>query len=62
VVLRTYVHIGATIITQWLNHAFYVRDFINYAPRTLQPDMVSLWPPTELAEGYNMKRYEKITC
>jgi hypothetical protein len=21
-------------------------------PRTLRPDMVSLWPPTELAEGY----------
>jgi glyoxylase-like metal-dependent hydrolase (beta-lactamase superfamily II) len=55
--LRTYVHIGATIITQWLNHAFYVRDFINYAPRTLQPDMVSLWPPTELAEGY---QYEAV--
>jgi len=55
--LRTYVHIGATIITQWLNHAFYVRDFINNAPRTLQPDMVSLWPPTELAEGYG---YEAI--
>ena len=55
--LRTYVHIGATIITQWLNHAFYVRDFINNAPRTLQPDMVSLWPPTELAEGYE---YEAV--
>jgi hypothetical protein len=25
---------------------------INYSPRTLRPDMVSLWPPTELAEGY----------
>jgi len=55
--LRTYVHIGATIITQWLNHSFYVRDFINNAPRTLQPDMVSLWPPTELAEGYE---YEAV--
>jgi glyoxylase-like metal-dependent hydrolase (beta-lactamase superfamily II) len=50
--LRTYMHIGATIITHWKNHDFYSRDFLNYVPRTLQPDMVSLWPPTELAEGY----------
>ena len=50
--LRTYMHIGATIITHWKNFDFYNRDFLNYAPRTLKPDMVSLWPPTELAEGY----------
>ena len=55
--LRTYMHIGATIITQWMNFAFYTHDFLNYAPRTLQPDMVSLWPPTELAEGY---QYETV--
>ena len=30
---------------------------MNYAPRTLKPDMVSFWPPTELAEGYH---YETI--
>ena len=46
------MHIGSTIITHWKNFDFYNRDFINYAPRTLKPDMVSLWPPTELAEGY----------
>ena len=46
------MHIGATIITHWKNFDFYNRDVLNYAPRTLQPDMVSLWPPTELAEGY----------
>ena len=50
--LRTYVHIGATIITQWKNWELYNHDFINYAARTLKPDMVSIWPPTELAEGY----------
>ncbi|PYS15310.1 MAG: hypothetical protein DMG15_05355, partial [Acidobacteria bacterium] len=50
--LRTYVHIGATIITHFKNFEFYNHDFINYTPRTLKPDMVSLWPPTELAEGY----------
>ncbi len=55
--LRAYMHIGATIITHWKNHVFYTRDVLNYAPRTLQPDMVALWPPTELAEGY---QYETV--
>jgi hypothetical protein len=51
------MHIGATIVTHWLNHTFYTKDVLNYAPRTLQPDMISLWPPTELAEGY---QYETV--
>jgi glyoxylase-like metal-dependent hydrolase (beta-lactamase superfamily II) len=55
--LRTYMHIGATIITHWKNYDFYTRDVLNYAPRTLDPDMLSLWPPTELAEGY---QYETV--
>jgi glyoxylase-like metal-dependent hydrolase (beta-lactamase superfamily II) len=55
--IRTYMHIGATIITHWKNFDFYNRDVLNYAPRTLNPDMLSLWPPTELAEGY---QYETI--
>lgn len=50
--LRAYNHIGATVVTHWKNYDFLNRDVINYAPRTLRPDMVSLWPPTELAEGY----------
>ena len=56
--LRTYMHIGATIITHWKNFDFYTRDVLNYAPWTLEPDMLSLWPPTELAEGY---QYEQVT-
>ena len=55
--LRTYMHIGATIITHWKNWNFYTRDVLNYAPRTLDPDMMSLWPPTEVAEGY---QYETV--
>jgi len=51
------MHIGATIITHWKNYDFYTRDVLNYSPRTLDPDMVSLWPPTELAEGY---QYETV--
>ena len=50
--LRTYMHIGATVVTHWKNYDFYNRDVLNYAQRTLKPDMVSLWPPTEVAEGY----------
>jgi glyoxylase-like metal-dependent hydrolase (beta-lactamase superfamily II) len=55
--IRTYMHIGATIITHWKNWNFYNRDVLNYAPRTLEPDMLSLWPPTEVAEGY---QYETV--
>lgn len=53
--LRTYLHIGATIVTHAKNYDFYNRDVLNYAPRTLEPDMVSRWPPTELTEGYNIE-------
>jgi glyoxylase-like metal-dependent hydrolase (beta-lactamase superfamily II) len=55
--LRTYMHIGATIVTHQSNFAFYTHDVLNYTPRTVQPDMLSLWPPTELAEGY---QYETV--
>ena len=55
--LRTYMHIGATIITHWKNMAFYQRDVLNYAPRTVDPDIMSLAPPTEVAEGY---QYEAV--
>lgn len=55
--LRTYMHIGATIVTHAKNFNFYNRDVLNYVPRTLAPDMVSLWPPTELSEGY---QYETV--
>lgn len=50
--LRAYMHIGATIVTHWKNYDFYNRDVLTYQPRTVKPDMLSLWPPTELAEGY----------
>ena len=53
--LRTYLHIGATVITHVKNYDFYNRDVLNYTPRTVMPDMVSRWPPTELTEGYNVE-------
>jgi glyoxylase-like metal-dependent hydrolase (beta-lactamase superfamily II) len=55
--LRTYLHIGATIVAHMKNIAFLNRDVLNYEPRTVRPDIVSRWPPTELSEGYN---YEAI--
>ena len=30
---------------------------MSYEPRTVEPDIVSKWPPTELSEGYN---YEAV--
>ena len=55
--LRTYLHIGSTIVTHMKNLEFLNRDVLTYAPRTVEPDIVSKWPPTELAEGYT---YEAV--
>src|SRR5262245_843464 len=55
--LRTYLHIGATIVAHMKNIGFLNRDVLNYEPRTVRPDIVSRWPPTELSEGYN---YEAV--
>jgi glyoxylase-like metal-dependent hydrolase (beta-lactamase superfamily II) len=55
--LRTYLHIGATIVAHMKNIAFLNRDVLNYEPRTVEPDIVSRWPPTEVSEGYN---YEAV--
>ena len=53
--LRTYLHIGATILTHQRNRMFYESELLNYVPRTLDPDMVSLYPPTEISEGYTIE-------
>jgi glyoxylase-like metal-dependent hydrolase (beta-lactamase superfamily II) len=55
--LRTYLHIGATLVAHMKNIAFLNRDVLSYEPRTVAPDIVSRWPPTELSEGYN---YEAV--
>ena len=55
--LRTYLHIGSTIVTHMLNLEFLNKDVLTYHARTVAPDIVSKWPPTELAEGYT---YEAI--
>ena len=53
--LRTYHHIGATIITHKRNRVFFEDEYLNYVPRTLEPDMVTLYQPTEIREGYVME-------
>ncbi|OFW40690.1 MAG: hypothetical protein A3F70_09310 [Acidobacteria bacterium RIFCSPLOWO2_12_FULL_67_14] len=55
--LRTYNHIGATVVLHMNNLPFINRDVLTYKARTIKPDILALWPPTEVAEGYN---YEAI--
>jgi glyoxylase-like metal-dependent hydrolase (beta-lactamase superfamily II) len=55
--LRTYNHIGATTVQHIKNLNALNRDILTYQVRTVKPDIMSLWPPTEVAEGYN---YEAI--
>jgi glyoxylase-like metal-dependent hydrolase (beta-lactamase superfamily II) len=55
--LRTYIHIGATVVAHMKNIAFLNRDVLSYEPRTVAPDIMSRWPPTEVSEGYN---YEAV--
>ena len=53
--IRTYNHIGATIVQHRKNIDFLNKDVLVYEPRTVEPDIVALMPPTELAEGYNFE-------
>ena len=51
--LRTYVAEGATIITHQGNRAFYENVAFHPAPRTLQPDRLSLAPRAAVFETVN---------
>jgi glyoxylase-like metal-dependent hydrolase (beta-lactamase superfamily II) len=51
--VRTYNHIGATVVAHYMNLKFLNRDVLTYKARTVKPDILALWPPTEVAEGYN---------
>jgi glyoxylase-like metal-dependent hydrolase (beta-lactamase superfamily II) len=53
--IRTMFHEGATIVTHESNRSFYKQEVLTYAPRLLQPDRLSLYPPTEFAEGYQLE-------
>ena len=53
--VRTLFHEGATIVTHQSNRDFYKQEVLTYAPRLLEPDRLSLYPPTEFAEGYQLE-------
>jgi glyoxylase-like metal-dependent hydrolase (beta-lactamase superfamily II) len=49
--IRTYVHEGATVITQEGNKPYY-QEVLRARPWVLKPDRYSLSPPEEWSEGY----------
>jgi glyoxylase-like metal-dependent hydrolase (beta-lactamase superfamily II) len=49
--IRTYVHEGATVVTQAGNRPYY-QEVLRARPWILQPDRYSLYPPEEWSEGY----------
>ena len=53
--VRAMFHEGATVMTHRTNREFYKQEVLTYAPRTLEPDRLSLYPPTEFAEGYQLE-------
>jgi glyoxylase-like metal-dependent hydrolase (beta-lactamase superfamily II) len=53
--LRAAFHEGATVVTHHSNRDFYKQEVLSYERRTLDPDRLSLYPPTEFAEGYQLE-------
>ena len=53
--IRAAFHEGATVVTHRTNRDFYKQEVLTYASRTLEPDRLSLYPPTEFAEGYQLE-------
>jgi hypothetical protein len=58
--LRTAFHEGATIITHSSNHDFYKQEVLSHEPWTLEPDRLSLYPPTEYDEGYQFEEWTAL--
>jgi glyoxylase-like metal-dependent hydrolase (beta-lactamase superfamily II) len=56
--LRTYVHEGATIIAHREIVPYYYHEVMSLAPRTLEPDRLSLYPPDEFQETYVIEQVE----
>jgi glyoxylase-like metal-dependent hydrolase (beta-lactamase superfamily II) len=50
--LRTYVHEGAIIVAHREIAPYYYHEVMSLAPRTLEPDRLSLYPPDEFQETY----------
>ena len=56
--IRTAFHEGATIITHRSNYDFYKQEVLSHDVWTLEPDRLSLYPPTEFDEGYQIEPVE----
>jgi glyoxylase-like metal-dependent hydrolase (beta-lactamase superfamily II) len=56
--LRTAFHEGSTIITHWSNKDFYKNEVLSHETWSLDPDRLSLYPPTEFDEGYQFETVE----
>jgi len=54
--LRTYLHIGSTIVTHAKNLAFLNMDVLNYEPRTIKPDIVS-WTKAVMARPHHIEPF-----
>ena len=53
--IRTAFHEGAVIITHASNKDFYKNEVLSHDVWTLDPDRLSLYPPTEWDEGYQFE-------
>ncbi|MQA28440.1 MAG: MBL fold metallo-hydrolase [Luteitalea sp.] len=53
--IRALFHEGATIVAHRANRDFYKQEVLSYGRWTLEPDRLSLYPPTEFAEGYQLE-------
>lgn len=56
--LRTYVHEGATLVAHREIVPYYYHEVMSLAPRTLEPDRLSLYPPDEFQETYVLEEVQ----
>jgi glyoxylase-like metal-dependent hydrolase (beta-lactamase superfamily II) len=56
--LRTYVHEGALIVAHRDIVPYYYHEVMSLAPRTLEPDRLSLYPPDEFQETYIIEQVQ----
>ena len=57
--IRAAFHEGATVVAHRTSRDFMKQEVLTYAARTLEPDLLSLHPPTEFAEGYQVELVEQ---
>jgi glyoxylase-like metal-dependent hydrolase (beta-lactamase superfamily II) len=56
--IRAAFHEGAVIVTHASNYLFYKNEVLSHEPWTLEPDRLSLYPPTEYDEGYQFEQVD----